>query len=407
MKKKLKITGIVTLTIFLIFSIVCISWYTYIKMYGKEKVVSTTFEVGLQTTVDGNTKYFMEVNSYDNCFEVKFNYMLDENREQFYSQGLQYYSENGDVSIKQYRTYELTKSRTNVFGWETKYYDVKDIYSHSSNVSRINYMSGDDYEDALISTNPIDNQTYFKITLDKDGEDVVYLMHFKGSIPGTQDEKHKGNFWTTYYDYYTIYDVDWLAGLVFEGVSSLPYGTNSAFAFEFGDLFKYYEPDEKSESGWTEVTLDKAGLITNDVKSYYSIKVTKHEGNIQRANQSLFKCVNGSSDFNLTEVESQDYFYGRTIINVDNAEGESELSFVKLTDTQVVLKLSDSFNNAYLPYADKLELKVLINLDLLTAQGLEFVGFTADSGLSNYTVISCQTVQTVDGELVYSEVAYE
>lgn len=403
---KLKITGIVTLAIFLVFSIGCISWYSYIKMFGEEKVVSTTFEIGLQTTVDGDTKYFMEVNSFDNCFEVKFNYMLDENREHFYSQGLQYYKESGNISLFNTSAYSVTKSETNIWGWETTHYSVKDIYT--SNSTRRNYMSSNDYDDCLISTNPIGYDTRFKITLDRDGKDVIYLMGFKGSIPGDQDVKVKGNWYTDYYDYYTIYDVDRLAGLVYKGIQSLSYGTSHACVFEFGDLFDYYEPDASREGVYKliEPNSDETGKIIEDIKSYYSIKVTKHEGNIQKASDSLFKCVNGNPNFNLVGFDSQDYFYGRTIINVDNEEGASEFSYVKLSETQIAFKLNDKFNSAYLEYSDKIELDILVNIDLIKSEGLEFVGFTYDSGLDNYHIKSCRTMETIDGELVYSEVEY-
>ena len=78
---KLKIAGISLISLFLIFSIVVVSWFTYIKFEGSEHIVSDTYYVGLQTLPDNsNTKYFVEVNYLSNetgngvsLFEVKFN----------------------------------------------------------------------------------------------------------------------------------------------------------------------------------------------------------------------------------------------------------------------------------------------------------------------------------------------
>ena len=72
------------------------------------------------------------------------------------------------------------------------------------------------------------------------------------------------------------------------------------------------------------------------------------------------------------------------------------------------LKLKEDFVDCYTQdkYKDKIYLSVLIDLDKLKASGKTFVGFTGDSGLFNFVIKSCETVETVDGELVYSEVAY-
>ena len=50
--------------------IVCIGinvWYLYVYLYGADKVISNTFEVGLQKLKDGSdTKYFVEINYLSN-----------------------------------------------------------------------------------------------------------------------------------------------------------------------------------------------------------------------------------------------------------------------------------------------------------------------------------------------------
>ena len=91
---------IISLTILLLICAFINIWYLYIRMFGVQKVVSSTFEVGLQSLKNEenpDTKYFIEINylsnqaqNGDEVFEIKFNYMLDENQSAFYSQGLQF-----------------------------------------------------------------------------------------------------------------------------------------------------------------------------------------------------------------------------------------------------------------------------------------------------------------------------
>lgn len=400
---KLKITAICSLIALLIGCIVIDVWYFYIRQYGNEKVVSHTYEVGLQTTTDGNTKYFMEVNAFDNCYEVKFNYMLDENQTAFFSQGLQYYNSNSKVDFINTTKVVLAEYKENWAGWETSHYDHKNVITASfGGTNRLNYMSSDDYINTSISTNPIGDKTYFKIQL---GEDL-YLMKLKGEINISEYVRYNQGWWhSEYYRTSDVYDIDYLTGMLFKGISSLPYGANQAVIFEFGDLFNYYEYNESSGQYDRPVIPNKAELIEEDIKSYYSIKVTKHEGNITKASESIFNCVNGSMSFNLSnDYSSDDYFIGRTIIDTTL----SHFDLVKVTDTDVALKLKTNFVNCYTQskYKDKIYLTVLIDLDKLAEENLNFIGFTADSGLSNFTITSCQTVETVDGELVYSEVAY-
>ena len=410
---KLKIAGISLISLFLIFSIAVISWFTYIKLEGAEVIVSDTYYVGLQTLPDGSdTQYFVEVNYLSNetnngvaLFEVKFNYLMDENQTAFFSQGLQYTNKDEvDFTDDVKKTKEYYDK--NFWGWETIKWNYISYQVHGLGTQRYNYMSADDYATTLESTNPIDNDSFFKIKI---GDDI-YGMKFKGQV-ATMDkykEFDAGNWTTQSYKTFTDYNVDYFVAALFNSVQSLENGTTRACVFEFGDLFDYYEYDQDlKQYKQDKVELDKAVLISRDIKSYYSILIHKDKVGATKASDSLFNCVDGTSNFNVSNANSQDYFYGRTTVHADIEEGASEFSIVELTDTKVALKLNDSFNKAYLPYAEKLELVVLINLDILTSQGLEFMGFTADCGLDKYNVVSCKTVQTIDGELVYSEVAYD
>lgn len=410
---KLKTFGIVSLLLLLLASIGIISWYVYIKFGAEKVIVADTYYVGLQTVADGTeTKHFVEVNYLSNdsgngisLFEIKFNYLMDENQNELFSQGLQYTEEKSVAFIDHARLTKTVYSHKNFFGWETVKYHFIDTRPCEYSVQRYNYMSYDDYKTTLISTNPINNDSFFRIQIG----DKLYGMKFKGEVPIMADyvEFNQGFGHTHSYKAFVNYDVDYFAASLFDSVQSLENGTKSACVFEFGDLFDYYEYDEDLKRYSSEpVVKEQAELIATDIKSYYSILVNKNKSGAKQASDSLFNSINGSPTFNLVDIETEDYFYGKTTLTLDNAVDSAELAYVKISDKYVALKIKDSFNSAYLPYVNDIELKILINLDLIKAEGLEFVGFTLDSGLQNYKIISCQTVETVNGELVYSGVAY-
>lgn len=400
---KLKITGIVSMIVLLIACLGINAWYLSIRLSGVRKVASHTYEIGLQQTTDGDTKYFMEVNTYDNLFEIKFNYMLDENQEAFYSQGIQYCLRDG-VSNLSWLYSEDNESKVEydsdgILWWKTRYYNAYTCLSFDiTSCGRFNYMSGDDWKTVTKSSNPISESTRFKIQLG----DKLYLMEFKGENSGMTDM----NKAYTYYHgdevvhYYYYYDVEYLAYKLWESIHTLPNGTNQACVFEFGDMFNYYE--QTGENEYSVNPVKDSDLVIRDIKSYYSIKVTKHEGRAEKSSDSILNCLWNSQTYNTSGIESEDYFYGRTLITANN----NAFIYVKVTETHVALKLKEEFRDIYLPYTDKIYLKVLIDVDQIIADGLEFVGFTNDSGLENYVISSCEKVQTIDGELVYSEVAY-
>ena len=175
---------IAIISIMIVLLLICVSidvWYLYIRTYGDEKIVSPTFEIGLQETKDGNTKYFMEVNSFDDVFEIKFNYMLDENQTAFYSQGIQFVGKDLDFQLTT-DTFQMTdKRQTGGSGWWKDYtYDQYEKYVLVNGNTNY-YMSGDDYNSSLIVNNEIPQDRFFKIQLGSDDVKDVYIMTLKGS----------------------------------------------------------------------------------------------------------------------------------------------------------------------------------------------------------------------------------
>ena len=172
-------------------------------------------------------------------------------------------------------------------------------------------------------------------------------------------------------------------------------------------MFDYYEYDESSSTYVGEpVSLDKASLIINDTKSYYAIKVSVNEGDALKSSDSIFNCIAGNSNYNATgDYDSEDYFIGKTMIVCTY----SYFDFVQISENNYAFKLKQSFiDYLNLPQnKNKIVLKIEINLDDLNNLGYIFVGFTEDSGLSNFEILECYTLETIDNELIKTVVDYE
>ena len=397
-------------------------WYFYLLAKKQDHIVSSTFEVGMQTLADGSSsKYFVEVEYNANEdksgreeFGIKFNYMLDESQTAFYSQGLQYVANEGKslsfVKGNDYH-YNFDKSYTNWAGWNYDYYDVyksvrlgsKIVFSPTPQIikcgERYNYMSSNDYETVSVSSNPININTMFKIQLG----DSLYGMKFRGAINGSGFTQTSGRWMNTEFEqYWDYYDVDYFAAVLFNSIKSLKNGTKHASAFEFGDLFDYFEFNSETGKYDKKVDAEKVQTLTTDVKSYYSILVNKSSAGVERASDSMFNMVEGNAGFSISKnIPIDDYFVGRSVISctLDN------FSKVKIGENSVALKLKDSFIKDFENYSEKIRLDVLIDLDKFTDE--QFLGFTKDSGLNKFVLQSCRTKQTINGQVVYTEVAYD
>ena len=196
-------------------------------------------------------------------------------------------------------------------------------------------------------------------------------------------------------------DVYYFAKLIYDSLKSVENGTSSPHVFEFGDLFNYYEYDESTGVYDKLVNLDKAHSITKDVRSYYSIYVNKTDRKVTNANESLFKCVAGNSNFKVDgDYSTDDYFVGRDVkvLNINH------FAFVEVSENNYALKLRGDFIEKYEKYFDKMFFRIEIDLDYFAKKNYNFTGFTSDSGLEKMKYKEIYTLKTQDGEKVKSVV---
>lgn len=393
-KQKRKINPFLCIVLALL--LVCTVWWGAVRSSAPDKVVSQTYKIGMQQTANEDAKEFIEINYYSNknnngleMLDVKFNYLLDETKTNLYSQGFQI------LPCADSSTIDLTPSYGQPGGVQevekVENWPVRDIYynriynkMYFENAKVINYMSYDDYETPMLSTNPINADTMFKIEIGEDiygikfrgdqviGEDLYYLTD--------SDEKIKltGFLWveTSHIRHYTACNAEFLISLLYDAVTALDYAENQSTVVEFGDMFDYYKYDAEKQI-YSETRETETAKVIGDVKSYYSVKINTYADGVQKASDSLFNCVDGNSNYNTTgNYSSSEYFIGRTVKTVTIND------FELIEDAELghyYLALSDEFKQAYSKYVDRLVLDIQIDTDYLTEIGVTLNGYTADA----------------------------
>lgn len=410
---------IVVMSIICFVSIGIDAWYLYVMKYAPEKIVSQTYEVGEQRVLkeDGSTdsKAFIELNIFDNVFEMKFNYMLDETQTQFASQGVQYVSNNSTLEFSgKYSTSpyykNLYSSRVDKSGVANRdyhnYYNIVLTNKQYNNLNVYSYQSTDDYETCLGSTNKIDDDTMFKIQIGND----LYGMKFKyvqikdnfkigQDLNVSYDMPH---LWQVIYnydynDYYKACDLSYFSELVYSACRSVPAGTSKNLVFEFGDLFDYYKYNEETKQySKNSVETDEYSKIVADVKSYYCVKVTKHDGVLESSSQSIFNCYAGKMNYN-TQESFDDYFIGRRIVKLNYLD----FDYIEIALGEYQLSLSSSFRNWYYAYRNSIQLDITIDIDYLETLGIKYKGLDKAS-LDGFKVYKLTEIE----DSIASEVEY-
>lgn len=511
MKQKSNLTSLknIILSVIFILAVALDCWGVYIRMYGKDKVQSYIFKVGSQkaSAIDPVTgeetteeRWFCEVNIYDNCYEILFNYFIDDTHSEFYSQGLQFYLPDAykttDFSYYLNKNYEYTgvpvgpqhtkkpvttpnkrelnfyfdkqnKNPIKINGVNKVVTDVKKdkflgvtigkettntsyFYNILSNKDYLrldvsNFASANNYEDTIYSANPLNENSFFRIQLNEDGETKPFLMKMKGSNYEYLSSKENffltencelinedANFLKTYFtydyenvSYYRNCDPYYLAEVIYNSCESLDYSSDGiVINFEFGDLFDYYY-DTKEIINDQNINNKVKNYITN----YYQIKVNKFKGNMTSASQSLFKTFNGSHNYNeelAGDAEDSevftDYHHGRSILELNEDYFDVKLESIINGDFiinggtnnviqsgsvnyKIYLELKEDFKKIY-SSANGYRLRIRISLDEIMFENATFAGFV-DGTFDGYTVYKITTYSVASGELFEEDITWE
>ena len=419
-----------------IVTVICLGldvWYYFILKNGKDKIISDTFIVGEQTVtrldeVTGEeiteSKYFCEVNIYDDVYEIKFNNLLDENKTHFYSQGIQFIASGNKLDFtaeynKIVKTEKIESKKDNNFfdNYSTGRYNYYNRLLSNIKYTNLSYQTyaEDPFGNSYDSTNPVTDNYFFKIDLDG----KIYGMTFNTDYAefNQNSNLYLGTTKQDYMDFGTIFgngrvndtiyefreaDIFFFAEEIYNSVisSSLKEGAKEKVVYmEFPDIFNYYE-FENGQYKEDKVKTDLASKITAKIKNYYGIKITFNEGKMKSASQSLFKMVNGNANYSNGELTPSDYFTGKTLIKVT----ENDFEWIATENSgEYLFKLSDNFKSIYSNYNNSsLLLYVEIDEAYLNSCNIKFAGFTAET-FKEFNLYKAN-IKTVTGEL--REVTY-
>lgn len=421
MNKGLKITLTVFLAILFSICIIINATWIIIKFFAPEKVVSNTYELGLQTINKGEeleeSRYFAEIQLFRNedgkgksAFEIKYNYIMDENQTAFYSQGLQYTADSlndlgwsfsyteAEWDEKSQEEIKVTDSFlfVNILTRKEYYNDWFGNYIPNEKTTYTNYSSGNNFLTSTKSANPINDDTKFRVQIG----DELYFMSFKSPSKIANDSNYVSRanvkmkykaFWFEYYyaKLYSYLDYNYFSRLLFDSISSLPNGTTQAVVFEFGDLFDYYKSD--GNGVYVQIDYSNSLKVKQQVTNYYAIKVTVNGGGLKKSSESLFNAVDGTGNYNSTgSYTSTTYFTGKTKVYCTL----DDFTYVSTSDVnRFKLKLSSAFQNLYSEFGREIDLDVTIDLDKLSEAGIIFDGFVSDC-FDGYSSVTTQTIGT-------------
>ncbi len=410
-------------------------WWLYVLIYAPDKEIVNTFYVGTITTTptseeeESVTEYVIKIKYFSNynnngleCLEIQFSGFTDESGESIYSWGIQFVANSEEESLEDWVFNVDTSSVSDTVStkWQFpltwKYYhNVWGSYT-PENASIYYYKSSDLFTNDITGASSLGNGEGFLISIDDD----IYKLNFTKNVINTDDNS---NFvaekivssWRialyrniTVYDYYYSYDIYSFAYTIYQQLQAVSNGKQSASLINLPDMFTYQIYDGKT---FTDVSSQENSKVSETVRNFYSIYIEKTADGVQNATDSMFGCVNGTPQFNLTSDDEEtdssifnngDYLIGRTVVDCDIYDFE----FVNVRDNAYVLKLSDSFLNIYSKYANDILLSIEINIDKLKQQNIVFCGFADDSHLSDFKILTCYTVETIDGSTVKTEVDY-
>ena len=400
-KKVLYVISAILLAVCLVID----GWYLYILIAAPDKLITNTFEIGLQETTAGDQTAFMEVQYFSNAnkngyeaFEIKFNRLLDESKTEFYSQGLQFVTNTTDATLDwEYLADETSATKvasTSTYAGMSGevYYDVFGSYRPASTSSMYNYAKVGD-SDAVISPDPIDNDSTFLVTLGSD----LYRLMFTGEDTKADDHPLYTEFQgmtslffgkLKYNNYYSYNDVYFLAQQMMYAVKGLEPGTDKTVIFPFGDMFKFYK---YNGSSYEEVADEREmERLIVAIESYCVVDITVSADGMRSADESMFGMLHGSDSFSIDgDYTAGDYFYGRPVIEADIFD----FDYINVDGNQYALRLKQDFVDYYSQFTDQIYLYVKIDaVELESNYGIEYAGFTQDSGLDNFTVIKTEII---------------
>lgn len=377
--EKIKKIGLVLLIVLMLTALIADIVYVFIYLFAPNKsTVTTMFASDLKNVEDDNLKHIINIryfknadNSGEECFEMQLNYFTDENLSLNDSNDNSVYSK-GIQLVNPDWGYSATHTSGFMFGVQ-KYvakaafipYYIYNMYQGSSYLLDFYAPSSINHYDAAEQASTIFNKDFFRISV---GEDI-FKVTFNTSVDDEPFKKN-GDGWfnaQTHEYYYQNNAAKFILDL-YKSVVTLNPGENQTKVFEFHETFNYqkYDKDTKQYTDILDKKSEDYALITKELISYYGIKVDVYNEGITKASQSLFSCVSGQFDFNITNEDmTDDYFVGVNKVKLNELDFNYKLD----ENNNYYIELKDSVRDYYNNYIDT-AFEISINMTYLNQFGL-------------------------------------
>lgn len=429
----------ITLSVLCVVALGLDVFYYCLLKNAPEKHVSQTFNISGQviTKVDEETgevtterKPLIELNLYDNVFEVVFNNIADENQNSFFSKGVQYVANNGKLNFdlnytgsSEARQLGETTSKSVWLG--KNYYSYYDsVYTKSSfkNLTAYQYSSSDGFDSTLNNdmASPLNTDTFFKVQLTEGSDKKLYGMTLKntktyydneGKVRDNIDSKYyhhqdlhysseylvvANHYYYNYINRYIPIDFNYLVVSLYNSISGVAKGTSQEFVIKFEDYFDFWELDSDKTTYKMITNQDKMSKVSAEVSSYFIMKVNVHDGEMKYSNQSLMNMFKGTANL-LEPVDDEEYFdsnylYGKTVLKAEFNANTRDFDLVSTgTANSYIFVLKKEFIEYYAGYEKDIVIEIEIDKAYLKSNGITLSSIDLDSfgnfqvkGVENY-----------------------
>lgn len=398
--------------------------YGYIKLFCGERFEHHTFYVGTIETAGGEKTHAIKVrynkniqgNGYE-CFEISFSDFFDTDKKSIETQGLQYIANSIDQDIEWFDYEYLFDKHKNVGEWFIDKYpesitmetlNTRHVglwegksrayyfspFINEETTSRFEYQSTDG---AIFggSTNPITSESYMLLqTGENPGELIGMKFKYDGYVdwlnnrPSSTGVEKIGYYesksaFHNHKDYfYNCFSVDYFAYQIYQMVKKYDAGTKNSFVIPLGNMFDYFEVDANKNIS-DDMKLTDTELVKKNINNYYTMYVEVSANGARSKADSMFGILHGSPEHSVGGAgENGDYFAGRQIIDLDCRHFDKVL----INENNYAFKLREDVLNAYVGMKNNISLRITIDQNILSSEGINFIGFTYDSGLENFKI---------------------
>ena len=394
-----KITGIVFGTLGCLFCLDIIFWHICILTIMPTKLASYTFNVDKQvvSTTDAVGKKvevekpLLEINVYDNFYEVIINSIWDEKQNSYFSYCFQFVSNSDKLDMNSTRS-EILKT-TKIGSREeqrkeaswlsfmfTNHYDINNViygmpqykntsvhtYIGKSNGTEMSWQASDTI---LEKINASDFFWTIQLTNDN-GQKELFGMTPKGTnidceknndfyvdtITTTGNTSGNGlvhNFNEN--NRYVACDIYYILDRIFYSLKNLQPGTNETREIVILDWFDYLYYDGKTYQSIFKGDSRYAKVVETAKSSFVSdIKI--NSGTATNANESLIHWFKGVENFGVTAENTFDYETSFGVLKVSEKDFD-----VVFKDETYTLTLCDSFFNNHKDDFNKVRLEIVID----------------------------------------------